>query len=647
MDTYLIKDPEDGREYELDLDHEPTQDEADVAIRQIKSAQEPSRPPEEITADIAYAKQKQDQAQFPQMGQFPTKVGDVITKQAMLGPVAMLGPYGEALSRGVASTATGGISEAVIGKLESPTSSESAVMQSPYAMAAGETIGALLPTGRAAQIKSGMGLVKAGGEAGAIYGGAVGVGKVIEQGQTDPVGIALTIAKESSTGGLAGAALGAVGAMLPKIANLGQKLVDWNELRKAEREGRSYVPELVKKRIVDALNPRANAINPKMTVKAVADTGVAVERVAPELRLVEQESGSKFDSAQGATDVSRYAMKRVWEVVKDFLGQPVEIDLTPIAEDYMLVAQRDAVKTMFPDVVKQLEKTAQQYYEKKVPVQVAEEMNQAFNAINESLYNKMGGDRASAMKADPALAAGWQASSTLRKQINAQLDQATANLQNAHGVPFSELKKDYGAWNVINEHANKQAARQIKMEGKMTSIESVAMYDALRDVVLEGKFKPVEAMEKYAAGKIVKYLNTPDWQFKKAMLGFKSSPGVNIFSEVKKVKQAAQGGTPVSDLIQKEALTIGRVTYSQSYVDQAMASEAKDHPGLADQPAVLKQIVHDELKLDPNAYGKPSKEDKVKGFNEIEGKLAKLTKGTPEYEKLYKTRVNYPDPYRR
>lgn len=255
-----------------------------------------------------------------------------------------------------------------------------------------------------------------------------------------------------------------------------------------------FIPQPLVKNIITALDPRANAINPAKTVKAMKDAELAVKRILPEI------TPEDLAHPQTLADNATLKLQDIHAKREVLAGAPIQISLDPLADAYVKLASDPALKVAKPQSISQLEARARELRGKTLSGSDAERLNQYLNAENSTLYVKTGVERSKALKADPMLAAGEDAAQALRKQLDA-----------GFGAEFGELGKDYGAWRNITELAQKQAVKQAKIEGRLGLYEGLS---ALQAISSSGE--PLRAALSLAGGQVLKYVGSPVARFESA-----------------------------------------------------------------------------------------------------------------------------------
>lgn len=269
---------------------------------------------------------------------------------------------------------------------------------------------------------------------------------------------------------------------------------------------RNILPQPLVKNIVTALDPRANALNPAKTVKAMKDAEFSVKRILPEL------TPEDLAHPQTLADNATLKLQGIHAKREALAGTPIQISLDPLADAYVKLASEPALKMAKPQVIPQLEARALELRGKTLSGSDAERFNQYLNAENSALYVKTGVERSKALKVDPMLAAGEDAAQALRKQLDA-----------GFGAEFGELGKDYGAWRNVTELAQTQAVKQAKIEGRLGLYEGLS---ALQAISASGE--PLRAALSLAGGQVLKYVGSPLARFESA--------GVRLAEEIKKGK---------------------------------------------------------------------------------------------------------------
>lgn len=259
---------------------------------------------------------------------------------------------------------------------------------------------------------------------------------------------------------------------------------------------KSVLPKSVETQLVDALNPGAN---PTQVQRATQ----AVRTVIPNASDIIQRSGSTFDSAAGARDVSRFGMDDIWAGIEQQTGQPILADASPVANAYLSIARDPVINRLFPEVIPQLESEAVKFQGQQIPVQQLEQIKQTFNAINQTKELMTKSKQAALQKSDPLYAATDKANQAIGTILEEQF-----------GPEFTDAKRQWGAWKQINELANKQAIRQEILDNKVTPFEGLGILGAIaQGMATEGSL--VRGASTALAGKALKYANSPDAKFSK------------------------------------------------------------------------------------------------------------------------------------
>lgn len=260
--------------------------------------------------------------------------------------------------------------------------------------------------------------------------------------------------------------------------------------------GKSVLPKTVESEFVTALSPGSNPVQVQKAIQAV-------KTVIPNAQDVINRSGSTFDTAAGARDVSAFAKNDIWAGIEQQTGQKILADANPIAEAYFKVAQDPAISRLFPEAIPQLMTEAQKFLDKRIPVQELESIKQTFNAINQTKEAITKSKKAALLKSDPVYAASDAANEAIG-----------LILEDTFGPEFTQAKQQWGAWKQINDLANKQAIRQEILDNKVTPFEGLGILGAVaQGVAAEGSL--FRGMGTAVAGKALKYANSPDAAFSK------------------------------------------------------------------------------------------------------------------------------------
>lgn len=320
------------------------------------------------------------------------------------------------------------------------------------------------------------------------------------QVRKDPINTAL-VAEGAATMGGRLAAL--------RAARLGRPLPSWVKSvypdAASEFKAQLLKPDTAvvqaRERFVDALDPRARAMDPTKQVKAQQRARESVALVLndiPEMKA----HGAKFATAGDTLDAAMVAKRNIFKQRAEMVGgaaEPIRGDAIAAAIDSVV---NDPVNLLRhgPDAMAALKAEAERYRGQALTPEIAEQLNQHFNAGAEVKRAAIRGvDDAKLRKNDPSYAADLEASAALK-----------AELARVLGGEFSELGRKYGAWSEIAQHAERQKAKQFILENRDSLPRTLALIKSAGSLV---RGDVGEALATGAMGEYMRYRGTPDAKF--------------------------------------------------------------------------------------------------------------------------------------
>lgn len=254
-------------------------------------------------------------------------------------------------------------------------------------------------------------------------------------------------------------------------------------------------------RFVDALEPRARALDPAKRIRAQQVARESVALILPDIPEMKA-GGAKFRTAGDTLDAATAAKQKIFQQRAEMVGgtsEPVNGDVIANAIDN-IVNDPVYLRQHGPSAMADLKAMAARYRGQMIDMATAERENQFFNA---SVEAKRAGLRnfedAKLRKSDPSYAAGMDASAALKAELTRLL-----------GGEFSELGRKYGAWAEISRHAESQKARQFILENRDSLPRWLAAFKMIGDL---RRGDVGEALATGAMGEYMRYRGTPDAKF--------------------------------------------------------------------------------------------------------------------------------------
>lgn len=475
----------------------------------------------------------------------PPAVSDKITSSAQ-GSI-------ESFSTGALDTSLLGAPDALASRsgvnLNDPNSPE---FRHPYARAAGETLGAglnLTPGGNI--LKQGIAaIIKRGAIAGAIYGG----GQAAFNEAKNPEATSGDIATQGAQGAIAG---GLVGGAIPVATTTAIKALTslpsatkavastiGNTISTTLNASERYLSPTRENHIISFLNPGLTG-NQFKTIKS------SVKRILPQIDDMHEQSGIDARTAEGAAEMGRYAKNKIWDLIQEkHGGEPISIDLTPIANKLDELSLDKSLNIALPREAAELKSMATQYRKEVVhqvvdpttgklkdsviyeplivDAKTAEDTLKVLNAVARAEFKKSTRDAAASEMTNGEIRASKEAAAVLRQQLDKAIE------------GYGDLKKDYGAWANFQELAEREAGRQAKLQGQPGLSTILGTITAIASG--QGFLKSAAT---FAAGKALRVMGTPDYKaarafpkaFKKADKVMVNVGGKTFLSEVERAHQ--------------------------------------------------------------------------------------------------------------